>query len=264
MRKDIVFAIIVYNEYIKDSIAYQSIEHDNIIIYDNSDCGDYNKCNQEYCQSHDITYLTSCQNIGNSKAYNQIFDYLQDLDYQWLVLCDDDTYYTQDYLTDLEHLSAEYDFYLPQIMSSEQEKIIFPIQKTKDKAYVGKYEVKDVLKVESINSGLVLHKRVFTKFRYDEEYFVYCSDFDFIQLLVDNHLSYKIMDSIITQHFFDHQTTFSDSTIRQMDIFLADKAKQLDYHDFLNFRYFYVLSKFQRFKKIKILPLLFKKYKGRD
>ncbi len=243
---------------VDSSECVKSLANQPFIIFDNSNQACFLNHNYQYCQKHQITYLTKKTNIGNSKAYNYLFDYLKEnLKPKWLILADSDTKFGSDYLNYLSQLDDQYDFYLPQVYSKQQQKIVFPIQKSKNKIAIGNKALSNVIKLESINSGLILSKKIYYQYRYNEKCFCYCSDFLFIQSLLAAGLKYKIIDACIYQDFFDHQAEYNDDVLKRMIIRLHDEKQALPYPAFIKFRIGYIWDKFLVYKKIAILKLLF-------
>ena len=235
------FLIVIYNKNILDSKSFQNLfKKEKIIIFDNSENKKIQIENQNFCQKENIIYYTLNQNVGLSKAYNYVFKKIKNFDFNYLIICDDDTEITNDYLKEIKDKKA--DFLLPQIYSIQEKQIVFPT-----------YEKKII---RSINTGLVLSKKIINNEFYDEKYFCYCSDFVFIENIQKKY-QFKILDSQINQNFFEHSSNYNEQIYKQLKIRLNDTKK---YYNFFKYNYFkigYVLENYKKRKNKKILNLLF-------
>lgn len=262
MINNYLFAIIVYNCKVEETLAYQSLKNYDLLIFDNSDKEEFFFCNESFCKKQNLIYLTKHQNLGNSKAYNLIFDYVnQNTKFKWLILADDDTKFSNQYLNELNHLNENIDFYMPYIYSKQQKQIVFPRFYYQNQVSHSYFPNLQLDLIETINSGLILNQTVFSQFYYDEQFFVYCSDFVFVKQLFNAKLKFAMINAKIEQDFFDHSNEFTKTTVKQMDIFLADKAKEINKYQFIKFKYGYIFDKYKLFKKKEILKLIFKHYK---
>ena len=260
MKNKSIYLILLYNQKIKTTNAYKSLKEEEIIVFDNSDNVKYNNYNYKYCRENNIVYLTNNYNVGNAKAYNQAFNYInKHCQYDYVILADSDTIFSDEYKSIVSNLDKTNKFYLPLIRSSYLDEVVFPIQKTKDRVVVGNNKVDNITKLETINSGLVLSKVIASNNKYDEKFFVYCCDFEFVNRIKDKY-DYEILDVEINQEFFDHSNKFSNNTIKQMAIRLSDEKKYLSKKDYLKFRNNFIWSKFLTFKKFRILTLLFRRF----
>lgn len=258
MTSNAVYLIVLYNHEVQLSNAYQSLKKENIIIFDNSDNEKFVSINTNFCNQNNIIYLTNNKNVGNSKAYNLAFEYiLNNLDVNYVVISDSDTVFGREYIDTINNLAPSNKFYLPLIRSVKYNKVVFPIQKTKWKSYVGYHRVDNVVKLETINSGLVLATNIIKDNKYDERFFVYCSDFEYVDRIRKKY-DYEILNIENNQDFFDHSTKYTQNTIKQMEIRLSDEKKYLSSLRYILFRNSYIWEKFFIMKKVAILKLLFK------
>lgn len=235
------FLIVIYNKKILESNSFKFLfKKENIIIFDNSDIFSLQQNNELFCQKEKIMYFTKNKNIGLSKAYNYVFDKIKNLDFKYLVICDDDTEFNIEFLEELKN--KQKDFLLPRIYSNQEKKIVFP---NFDKKII-----------RSINSGLVLSKKIIKNERYDEKYFCYCSDFVFIENLQKKY-DFEILESIINQNFFEHSLNYNKQIYQQLKIRLNDTKK---YYNFFKYQYFkigYVFENYKKRKNKEIFKLLF-------
>ena len=91
--------IVIYNKKCEDSITIKKIfpykNQINIIVFDNSD---ENNENERFCNNNNIKYYTEHKNIGLSKAYNSIISKIEMNDDNFLLILDDDTNITNEYI----------------------------------------------------------------------------------------------------------------------------------------------------------------------
>lgn len=260
MKNKSIYLILLYNQKIEETNAYKSLKEEEVIVFDNSDNVKYNNSNSRFCRRNNVTYLTNNYNVGNAKAYNQAFNYInKHCEYEYVILADSDTIFSDKFKNVVSNLDKSHKFYLPLIRSIYLDEVVFPIQKTKNNVVVGNKKVEDVTKLETINSGLVLSKEIVTNNNYDENFFVYCCDFEFVNRIQGKY-DYEILDVEISQEFFDHSNKFTNNTIKQMAIRLSDEKKYLSKKDYLKFRNNFIWSKFLTFKKLKILTLFFRRF----
>lgn len=256
MNDKLVYLILLYNDVLETSCAYHSVCDKHIIVFDNTPSGKLQLENEKYAHKHQIKYFHPGKNVGNYQAYNFVFDYVsKKTNYDWLVILDSDSTIVGNY--DFLDLTCDQAcVYLPTVYSLEEQQVVFPRQYVNNEVIVGTHKVDVVTKLESINSGLVFNRQFFSKYYYDEKYFAYCGDFSLLQMVLTQKLAYQFIDITIRQHFFDHQTTFSDTTIKQLAIRLRDEARYLDHKAFRRFKYHFIIDKAIKFKQPRILKLL--------
>ena len=95
-----VWAIVVlYNKAVTDSLTLKTLapytSRLNVIVYDNStrDIG-----NKAACEQMHYTYCGTGKNVGISKAYNCALSYIRKTDDDYVMILDDDTRLTEQYI----------------------------------------------------------------------------------------------------------------------------------------------------------------------
>ncbi len=115
MKLDEIFIIIVlYKSNLENSRTISTLgaflnKKVNLFVYDNSPEKQYQEEKFTY-NNFDIQYFHDPTNSGLSKAYNDALVLAQDKNYAWLLLLDQDTYFTKEYVEAIELLQIDDDF----------------------------------------------------------------------------------------------------------------------------------------------------------
>ena len=186
MKKGCV--IIIYNKKITESITYNSIKDSNlnILLFDNSTKEECLNYNLNYTQDKNLNYISKNKNLGLSKAYNLAINYFKDKNISHLILFDDDTNVSNEYLSLLNNFKFIDNVCYAPIIYNEN-KIVNPtyhddnylIEYFKIKNYNTIDDIKKIVKTNklfAINSGLIIPYKIFEKFHYDEKIFLDCVD----------------------------------------------------------------------------------------
>jgi GT2 family glycosyltransferase len=249
MNLKILVSIVLYNKKLTDSVTYNKIVATNypveFLIFDNS-TSDYK--NGAICVENKHKYLSVNENVGLSKAYNKIFEYANDMQFDYIILFDDDSSISDDYFTKLE----------PHILNGE--KIIAPIicdandnlwgpKEHANISFINYIKSKKVaLSIEkiktmesnnelsAINSGLVISKDVFSVYKYDERLFLDCVDWKFCDDMQKMNIQINYFEGKIIQDFhYDNSDKIITPGIhkrilgRKKDLWNYSKKKYLFY-----------------------------------
>ncbi len=202
--KDILCVIVIYKSVYKNSKTYKTfidkVKGLNIYICDNSP-------NSQLCNDDNIVqYNYTSQNIGLSKSYNNACEYAQKHKYEWMLLLDQDSDFTNVNITD--YVSAINDnpkvfLFAPSVkcenkfMSPINLKNIFP-HLEKEKSNVG---IQSLFNYSPINSGMCINVEAFIKCGgYDANVFLDYSDYIFIKRFRKIFKSFYLMDKTIYQN----------------------------------------------------------------
>lgn len=181
-------AVVIYNVHCSESETCQSLEkiQDStlkVLIFDNStrDFG-----NRGFCEHRNWVYLGGNGNVGISKAYNAVVDYLAPHNTDCILcLFDDDTQIDKRYFELLEKSlqTSDCKIHVPFVYS--QNVIISPSKRKqgyRTSLFQSENEALefDGKQMTAINSGMALDIRLFQNYRYDENIFLDGVDHSFI------------------------------------------------------------------------------------
>lgn len=227
--------VVIYNSSLDESKTCQRLStvsnHDlDIIIFDNSDKKNNNK---ELAECRGWSYLTKGCNIGLSKAYNCVLDYLysQDISSEdYVIWFDDDSEVTQDYFDVLENS-----------IKTKNAKVFVPVIQGQD----GKYwspnysrffrnkqlkhfdEVIPDQKFNAINSCTAVKLDIYKDYRYNEKLFLDQVDHSFFASQRNKNVKFCKLDIVIHHNF---------STKSKMKNIEAVKSRyKIMIPDFLNY-----------------------------
>lgn len=231
MKDRIATIIVLYNSLISDSKAFETLKNDNLDIFflDNSTDQSCIDKNVELSKTMNCKYYNMGGNIGLSKAYNFIIDELKNnYDYNYMLLSDDDTLYTEEFQNLLveEVKKNRYQVILPTIVDSLDGVVASPIKLTGIPLVRYKEGSKNPPKrIEGINSGTCVRLDAFDNWHYNENIFLYFVDTDFFQNNVNkNKLSYTILPCVIKQNFSSSEE-FNDNSIKRLEMVLDDAKR---------------------------------------
>jgi GT2 family glycosyltransferase len=196
-----------------------------LIISDNSDNAGIKCESQQQIQQLDAIYLDNNGNIGLSKAYNRILDYIEDGPF-WLMLSDDDTIFSPAFLENAYTASKKTNAHAisgiirtgDQVMSPVRKNSVFP-RKSMFIDKPGKYN-----NIYCINSGLIIRSSVFSKIgRYDEKLFLDMIDYWFMDELINNNINeIEIVEGSIDQNFSANEKQSSKAKWKRFGIYRKD------------------------------------------
>ena len=259
-----IFLIVIYNKEIALSPLFEKIKRETDfirIIFDNSTDEKLRNKNEQFCIKNNVNYYTLKKNVGLSKAYNYSFEQItkEKLDFNYLILCDDDTSFLNGYFKELENidLSENIGVYAPKVYGDKRNNLIFPKTSNKYKIFLNtRYDDKDIKHIYSINSGLCIHKNIVNKYRFDEKYFLYMIDWVFLEDMTKLNTKFKVMDSKVIQTFFEHEKNFNEnSTLIQMKIRLLDTKEYTNFFNYTLFKNYYIIKNVIFRKNLKIFKL---------
>lgn len=255
MNDKIKYLVLLYNTKILDSIAYRCVKDNDVIIFDNSDDQAIIEYNKNYADNHQLIYIGEGQNLGNYKAYNRVFDYMENnFPDQHLVILDSDSEIDGDYQqVDINHDHAC--LYLPKIYSVRQKLVVFPHYYRGLIMTIAR-PLKKVRKIQAINSGMLFNNLFMQKYRYDEKFKAYCGDFALMDYVVKNNIAYQQIDVIIKQEFFVQNLEYTDKTYDRLKLRMEDNRKYKPPFMFFFFKVFSPIYNAIRFRKLKILKLI--------
>lgn len=196
--------IVIYNKSCRESNSIKDIKKYapdiNLIVYDNS-TNDFG--NSKFCKENNYFYFTQNKNVGISKAYNFIMDHFRFNKDDYLIMLDDDTHLTLEYLEETKKLVYlhQYDVNLPIVKANQ--KIISPYNYYMNCRTKMIQNPSDIIisKASGINSGMVINTNLFQKIRYNENLFLDYVDYDFMRRVHKSQGTIHIMHSIINQEF---------------------------------------------------------------
>ena len=191
------------------------------IVFDNSD-SDF--ANKEYCDEKMYNYYTLNKNIGLSRAYNYVLKNTKFNDDDYIIILDDDTKITTDYIKEaLKNIEKkEYDVILPIVKSNNL--IISPsnVQFNCRVKAVNNISALDFSKITAINSGMVVKSSVYKKIKYNEKMFLDYVDHSFMKNVRKLNLRIKVLDSEIVQSFSRNEKKSLLSELFRFKIYIKD------------------------------------------
>ena len=204
--------IVIYNQYINKSKAYNSIKNSklNILIIDNSK-EEYIIENELFSINEKLGYIAKGKNIGLSKAYNLAIEYFSNKNIDFLILSDDDSIITEEYLMNLEIFEFKKNkIYAPLIYNGK--KLVNPHYHNdnyiKEQLKNSKFNnIKDLKKIQNtkymhaINSGMIIPYSLLSEYRYDETLFLDCVDNNFCRSMFNMGIVIEIYPFEIIQSF---------------------------------------------------------------
>ena len=237
-------AIVLYNKNCADSVTIQSLQKWStqktirVVIFDNS-ISDFG--NEKFCTEHNYKYLTYHENKGLSFAYNRIIENIQADSDDYVLILDDDTELTEEFLREIVFCEKK-DINLPVVRSIQDGHIFSPsIKKNRIRSIV----IQSVNELEgnqitAINSGMVIKASVFESIRYNESLFLDCVDHDFMDQVNERGYEIKILQSLIFQNLSRQNIKNNESTKARMIIYGKDFKK----YCYAKKRYIYFLISF--------------------
>jgi len=216
--------IVIYNKHINDSVTYNCIKDNqnvHIIIFDNSENNIFNK---NFARKHRIEYYTENKNIGLSKAYNYVIKKINIINKNYLMILDDDTVITEEYLAEVHNKieKSKCDILLPIVKSNDM--ILSPSNVQfgcRVKTIKNLSDIK-LNKITAINSGMVIRTTVFNDLQYDEAMFLDYVDHMFMKRIREKKYNVYVMTSVINQNYSRNQEQTIDNLKFRYSIFKKD------------------------------------------
>lgn len=239
--------VVTYNSRVDEAETCHNLVgisgHDiSIVIFDNSDQPSFTKHNQTVSEERGWTYITEGKNIGLSKAYNKVLDFLSDCD-GVLIWFDDDSHVTQEYFDTLEaSLSNGADIYAP-VIQAQNGNFYSP----NEAGYLMYKQLKNADdpvrndKFNCINSCTAIKLEVFKDYRYDENLFLDQIDHDFCRSQrLRNKTFYKL--PVIINHNFSLKNHMSSvaAVKRRYELLIPDFIKYCRKQGFIKSKLAYV------------------------
>lgn len=239
-------AIVVYNQKCSDSITLKCLqkwstpEIIKVVVFDNS-TSDFG--NEQYCVDREYKYLTYHENKGLSFAYNRIIESLNATPDDYLLILDDDTKLSEEFLREIV-CCEKADINLPVVRSMQDGHIFSPSIKINPvrSAVIQSVDELDGRKITAINSGMVIKVSVFESVRYNEKLFLDCVDHDFMEQVNIRGFKIKIMQSLIFQNLSRQNINNSESARARFRIYGRDFKN----YCYAQKRYFYFIISFFR------------------
>lgn len=215
----ILAVIVLYKQHINESSSLKTLsqslaEHDEVIdlvVYDNSPTFSTGINNFQYNKNLKIVkYIPDKNNSGVSRAYNAANNIAKSLGKKYLLLLDQDTSFSLNFVKELAaNIKAGYDLLFPFLRSSEN--IISPCNYILGR---GSYlpvnrqfsGIHNIRKTNFLNSGAVISISLFnTTGGYDERIPLYFSDFNFFNRAKRHCKTYYVLNS-----FCEHSMASND------------------------------------------------------
>jgi GT2 family glycosyltransferase len=205
--------IVLYNQNLANSLGINTLNDIleqrgdvlDLFVYDNSPIAQY-EGNFNY-KNFKVQYVHDVRNSGVSKAYNEGANYARTKGKKWVLLLDQDTKFTMNFL----------DSYEKAIKENESVKIFAPVLKTQHGQILSpcRYYHKrgywptsmseglmDVNQFSPINSGMMINTRAFFEVGgYNEDVKLDFADFQFIERFGKRYTSFYVLDLICEQDF---------------------------------------------------------------
>jgi len=164
---NIYIVVVLYNKRLEESKTIQSLgdileDHMNLMVYDNSPIRQY-ECTNFTLNKFKVHYYHDQTNSGLSKAYNLAINLANELNFSWLLLLDQDTTFTRNYIEeilslDIIKMPENVVAIIPKIVSSSNGMMISPAKMLLGGITIPIKNQYGILnnKVSAINSGTIL------------------------------------------------------------------------------------------------------------
>lgn len=222
---------VIYNLEIINSMSLNSIikavtPHEaslSIWVCDNSVKQWIKDKNKIVCNARTWVYIDMGGNLGLSKAYNRVITEIPES--EWGVLFDQDTYVPENFFVELLKSIKKYPLILmhvPYVESSGRR--ISPSVIYGHVIRNGK-KIKDGEnnEITAINSGMAMHKSIFSKTGlYDERFFLDCIDHHYVRLYKKSGGKIAVFDCKLEQAFSGDDHTNYEKELQRFLIFKKD------------------------------------------
>lgn len=138
--KEIYIVIVLYKTNLEGSKTIETLksipdENINLMVFDNSPIKQYHLSYFRY-DKFNIHYFNDCSNPGLSRAYNLALSNAGDKNYKWLLLLDQDTTITNEYIKEVmlletDRISKNIVSIMPRVISLLNDKLIAPVKMSK-------------------------------------------------------------------------------------------------------------------------------------
>ncbi len=222
MAPKILVVCVIYNEKLQETITYKSllIHCENIFIIDNSPI----PFNPSSYWQKGWTYQNHPENIGLSKAYNEAAKFAYDNGYDWILLCDQDTYFPSNALQ----------YYIDAIKNNPTVNLFCPRVKLDTGEYMSPTPIKNYLTSLSdrsifgefslskfcvINSGMLINVSAFISVGgYNDLVWLDFSDIQFIERFKNKYKNAYALSIECIQSFSNKDTDF-EKKLKRFTIF---------------------------------------------
>lgn len=253
MQKPKFFIIVLYKCNLNSSEAFVSIkaslklqnEQAYLYIYDNSSVKQI--INETDPVWMDVTYIHDVSNPGLGIAYNSGVQIATKLEIDWVVLLDQDTQFSKDYIEKLNKGIAKFEsikLFAPIIKLSNGDNFSPTRYRFKRGNPVKMHAGFQLLKKYSpVNSGLAININAFNKAGgYNENIKLDFADFQFIEKFRIQNQYFFLLDTIAIQDFSNMEQDTTKKIIR-FEIYL-ECAKNCDRRSVIDdIQYLYVVSR---------------------
>ncbi len=215
----ILVIIVLYKIKLEESLTFMSlsnrIDKMNFFIYDNSP----NKEQVGTYTNRNFHFFYDSSNPGIGKAYNQGASFAKKLNKKWLLFCDQDSFFPENYFSTL--LKAIKDnpnqiLFVPKLIANN--KIISPCNFFLGRGFslnninIG---INSLVGKSLLNSGLFIERKIFEELGgYDEKIKLDFSDHAFIKKFKRNHKTFFLLPVEIEHSFSGFVNTKDQSLIR--------------------------------------------------
>ena len=267
----LLICIVFYNQKIEESNSFRMLSnqetsiHPFFYLFDNS----LNK--NIICQTaSNVFYTYNPKNPGLSVAFNSAAKYALENGFEWILLSDQDTCFSKDFLQKMQQATIEYplvSLFAPIIKLSNN--TLFSPSKFRNMRSKSLYNISHGLKslndTMPINSGLLIKiSHFFEAGAYDENLRVDFCDFAFLNKVKKVDDRYVLVDSVVVQSFSNEEID-KEKLLTRFHIYITDaKNYSCDtYNEKIGL--FYSVLKHSialtlRTKSIKYLTFFLKKY----
>lgn len=256
----IVALIVIYNKDIVDCAAYNGLkdcENIDIMIMDNSDTKNTNK---EYAIKHNLNYINNKGNIGLTKSFNKAIEILKNqYSYKYILLCDDDTQFTNDYINEINELTkTSVNVIIPRLKDTNLGELVSPKVYNYTSLLTKVYNGQKYKHIKAVNSGLCINLDVFDHFSYNENNFLYFADVDFFQNFVNKTNTSHVITKTILEHSFSQfeKPQLDESSYKQIKIRLKDSRAYNNFFIHLLYKFGFLTNLYLHYKDINLIKLL--------
>lgn len=235
--------LVVYNKDIASSKSYNFIKMYSsikLIVCDNSTME--NK-NEEKVLNDGHIYISMHGNAGLSKAYNVALNRIPYSKDDYVLLLDDDTTLTDEYMqTIFECIKSKKDVYVPIVRT--QNMLMSPV--ISKNGCIHPIKNVDQIQNESIsaiNSGMLICTNVFKDYKYPEQMFLDYVDHAFMYEMNHRHKQIMLMDVTVFQSFSIDEFN-KDAEKKRFKIFKKDI--EYYYTELVKNRKYYLFILFKR------------------
>ncbi len=222
----ILSVIVLYNQKLYDCNTYKTLissydESCHIFIYDNSPISQHTQA--EFSNSN-IKYIGDTTNPGLSVAYNKAAEYASKIGIKWLLLLDQDTYFSPNIIHDYLDSMAKYPeikLIVPKVLRSGN----IPMSPILIRCFFNSISTNisgqflDSKKYSAINSGMLINVDAMIEVGgYNEHVTLDFSDMQFVERFSTKFDKFYVMNSICEQEFSNDVQNI-DQKLRRYEIF---------------------------------------------